>query len=122
MKTRKEELQKSLRDAQRELSAIEAKEQEAYNKAVLGKCFRYRNCYSCPEKPSDYWWLYARVVKVSGQDVICFEFQTDRYGEIFIRPDRRCYRRMVDGYQQITLTEYRAAWKRTAKRIAGFTP
>ena len=34
-------------------------------KTVVGKCFIYKNnCYSCPEKKSDYWDIFYKVVEL----------------------------------------------------------
>ena len=49
--------------------------------AIVGKCFRLRNCYSCPEKASDYWWTYYYVTGIAGREwVWVVTFQTDKDG------------------------------------------
>lgn len=70
----------------RELRALEEKIrlEEAYPKAKEqeDKYWKYRNSYSCPEKESDYWYIYRHVLEVRPDGImIVDEFQTDRYGK-----------------------------------------
>jgi len=63
--------------------------QEAKNEAIvypqvrnlIGKCFKYRNCYSIPNKKSDYWFYYTKILSVSGTWVYAQSFQIDKYGD-----------------------------------------
>ena len=50
-------------------------------KALIGKCFHFRNSYSCPDGDADRWWLYMRVLGVKGMELECESFEPDRYGE-----------------------------------------
>lgn len=52
-------------------------------KKLEGTYQKYRNCYSCPEKPSDYWYIYRRInlVKADGT-MIVDRFQIDKYGDV----------------------------------------
>lgn len=57
---------------------------------LVDKCFVFRrNSYSCPEKESDYWDLFRRVLAVVPQDgyadVVYREVQIDKYGHATIR-------------------------------------
>lgn len=65
--------------------AIDEREWKPKRLAHVGRCFKVRNNYSCPEKPSDYWWLYKRVVKIDGYSLVTEEFHRDRYGVITFR-------------------------------------
>jgi hypothetical protein len=81
----KEELQKIIAagfEAREELRAIEDAEKTKANASLIGKCFKYRNSYSCPESDADYWWLYSKVVSVDGEWAQVLRFQTDRNGRV----------------------------------------
>lgn len=117
-----EELKRIAKSAGDEISRIEVRERVAEANSLLGRCFKYRNSYSCPEKPSDYWWLYLRVVgvdKFGGLE--CFEFQIDKYGDLSVRPKRHAYL-SITGYTTIRLTEFSRAWESFTNRIWQFEP
>lgn len=99
------------------IGAIEMAARDKENTALVGRCFKFRNSYSCPEKPSDYWWLYLVVLKAAKGGLYTFEFQTDRHGEFDIKP-RGFHYNIGDDYQQISRTEFDRAWKQTRKEIA----
>lgn len=46
-------------------------------RALVGKFFRSKNNYSCPEKDSDYWWEYYRVLKSTGSYLTVVNFAVD---------------------------------------------
>lgn len=104
-------LEKTITEARSKLARIE--DEERYREALplLGKCFRTRNCYSCPEKDSDYWWVYIRVTKVSkGGGLYAFQFQTDKNGDFFINPNRyQAVRSISECYDKISLNQFKAA-------------
>lgn len=58
MKT-KRQLERTIQAARNELWKRQAVEQERFAKKLVGKCYRYRNSYSCPQTEADYWWLYS---------------------------------------------------------------
>lgn len=37
--------------------------------AMIGKCFKYKNCYSCPESEDDYWWKYTKIASIEKDDL-----------------------------------------------------
>ncbi len=55
---------------------------------LIGKCFIYpRNCYSCPEKESDYWPIYMRVLGVEEHAWFrTIQIQCDKDGKVTIEP------------------------------------
>ncbi len=76
--TRLEELTQQAAKINDEIDKIKTKEWLAKNRKMIGKCFKYRNNYSCPETDADYWWLYSRVIAVDDDGgLIAFEFQTE---------------------------------------------
>jgi len=52
-------------------------------KKKIGKCFVFRNnSFSCPEKESDYWDTYMKVIGIEEEEAICFEISKDSHGNI----------------------------------------
>jgi hypothetical protein len=84
-------------------------EQEALPamRANVGKCFKYRNCYSCPTSDSDYWWMYCKVVGVRERDYRMLTFQIDQYGHVEIKDFQTPS--LTDGYQPISKEELLSA-------------
>lgn len=70
-------------------------------KQLIGKCFKFKNSYSCPVKKSDYWYAYSKIVSIrpddlylggiSGNEVLSrcktITFQKNIYGSISINPN-----------------------------------
>lgn len=112
-----EELTKIAHDAQEKLRRIEFADRAKRNGPLVGKTFKYRNCYSCPEKPSDYWWMYAKVTRM-GDDGLLYltTFQTDKYGNMEVRFEHLGYH--MQGYHPVPASEFNRAWKTFQKRIA----
>lgn len=87
MKHSKEELEKIQTRTANQLRIIRDTERREEVEAHIGKCFRYRNSYSMPNKPSDYWFIYFRVIGTAQYgNALCFRFQTDKYGEFILHP------------------------------------
>ena len=125
MSQSKEQLQATINEARRKLSGIEYREAKERVAPLVGKCFRYRNSYSVPQKPSDYWWLYVKIIGTRGASAITFEFQTDKDGKLFIEPSLEHYNRFPSadrGYQSISSTEFNRAWQAVQKLVAGWKP
>lgn len=117
-----DDLKAEARKINAKISRIEHDNRAAENKSHVGKCFKYRNCYSCPEKPSDYWWLYIRVTGLlKDGSVECTEFQTDKYGEVTVKAKKQMYL-VRDGCRPISKSEFDRAWKRTQERIKAMDP
>jgi hypothetical protein len=118
----------------KQLKAIEEKEFNEIIEAnypefkkLEGKYFKYKNCYSCPQKKSDYWWLYSKVVTVekenlykSGENVLatctCWGFQTDKNGMININPIYETYTHSLG--VEISKSEFEKAWKATLNELS----
>lgn len=116
----KQRLQEQLAPLQAELHRIEDAEKKAESVAFLGKCFKYRNNYSCPKGPQDYWWLYAKVIGMGEYWPVAFEFQTDKDGQITIR-EKECFSRLK-GHNEITQKEFDAAWRKVQQAVAKRKP
>jgi len=102
-----------LHDRQNE---IEEDVREKANKKLIGKCFKVKNCYSCPEKPSDYWWLYKRVDSTEGTFLKVKMFQTDQYGKTTIELNNMLM--SVDLSCEISHEEFNKAWSDTMSKLS----
>lgn len=107
---RKKELELMLGSLHAELGALRDAEADKKNKALLGKCFRTRNNYSCPETDDDRWWLYARVVGIKDGHLEVTKFQNDKKGRLTVENRDFYSAYSLDGYEEITTTEFMAAW------------
>lgn len=117
----KEALEAQLADARRKLGKILDAEQRKKNSALVGKCFKYpKNCYSCPSKPSDYWPVFVKVMRLGQYGTLrTMEFQTDKNGRLEIRFDDHG---TLSGHVPISESEFQRAWKRVQKRVASVRP
>jgi hypothetical protein len=115
----KESLLNRLRKDRAELSRIEAREWLEDNYKHVGRWFKYRNCYSCPEKPSDYWWAYKKVLSIKNQHFVSFEFQTDKYGDHTIRNNRFD---LLSGWVPCTEEEGQKAWRKLVNAMKSYKP
>ena len=89
----------------------EREDRDAAQAAIVGRCFKYRNSYSCPESDDDRWWLYAKVTHVRDGSVWCFEFQRDSRGHFEVRPSHPSSVRDFSGWTEIDDAELNAAWR-----------
>ena len=105
---------------QRKLNALRDKEASAKAVSLLGKHYKYRNCYSCPQTDADYWWLYVKVTGIRGTSAAAFSFQTDKDGKLEIETNE--WFSGSSGYTEITAKEFNSAWRTVQKRIAGTKP
>jgi hypothetical protein len=111
-----EQLTKISRDAQAKLWQIEAVKRRNDNGAKVCKTFRTRNSYSCPEKPSDYWWLYAKITRMDeGGLLYATTFQVDKYGHVYIAYDTCVHHAQY--YTSCTAVEFNKAWRRLLKKL-----
>lgn len=112
-----EDLRATADRIRREVMAREDAARIAENRQAIGKCYRYRNCYSLPEKPSDYWWLYARVERVDeGGWPVGWSFQVDKDGMITISPLQRVHQ-MFGGWSEITTHEFYVEYAKVLARL-----
>lgn len=108
-------VKKRIADDRQTLDAIETDERIKENNSLIGKCFAYRNCYSCPKGPEDYWTLWIRVTGVGDDGWLrTFQFETDVYGETRMKEARHG----ASLGEPTTLAKYRTAWRRASKAVA----
>lgn len=105
----KKQLQATMRKAQAELWEIERKERIKALRSRVGKCFKYRNCYSCPKDESERWWLYAAVLSIDKDGYLeTIQFQTDKDGRLDIKRDTQ-FGDMAGNWFLISRHEFDAA-------------
>lgn len=123
-------------ELKRKLEEIEEKERAEIIDAawpefekLIGKCFKYRNSYSCPKNSSDYWWRYTKIVEINKDDLYlggidgkqvlancrAMAFQRDKYGLILINPSERNYVHSLG--TEITEQAFNKAWGKIKKQI-----
>ena len=119
---------KTKAELQEELRQIEEKEfneliekHYPYFKTLENKCFKIKNCYSCPENENDYWFLYVKIQKIEkndlyklGENIFCqfhgWSFQTDKYGNIRIEFNLDNYVHSLPKENEISNEEFKEAW------------
>lgn len=118
----KEVAEAEARKANERLHAIRDAERLEENKTLLGKMFKYRTSYSCPEKPSDYWWFYFKVQNVDDAGMLTlFQFDTDKYGKINIEIREHAFN-ILGGSVKIPASEFNKAWHALQKKISNTQP
>lgn len=116
----KENAEKAARLANERLHKIRDAERRDENKHLAGKAFRMRNSFSCPEKPSDYWWYYSKVQSVDSAGMLTvFTFQIDRYGSHDVKVEKHVYSVYGDS---ISLAQFNKAWRSFQQSIAKMKP
>lgn len=119
MDTAKQELQEIINKARESLGDIENAEWMQENIGKIGTFWKYCNSYSCPEKPSDYWWIYRRIKGIEEQRFITFDFCIDKDGKLAVE---ECKWSTLSGWMPCAEAEYRRAWKRIVRTIAEARP
>ena len=118
MNKRKANLEKQMYAIRKELSAIEEADNEARFSGLIGRCFSYRNCYSCPKTDKDYWLTYCRVNSISGSYANVMEFQIDSTGRITMEPDTCMQAAMLGAsWTQISPAAFNKALKHCRKAV-----
>lgn len=123
--TEREKLQAERRRIHAALEQLDQADALEHSRALVGRYFKYRNSYSCPQKASDYWWLYARTDRLDRAGTLHgVTFQIDSRGEITVAPQRFMWQLFGDGskYQPITRAEFQRAWTRTQRAIKALVP
>lgn len=109
-----EKLKQALSEIRSEMQSREAAAYAEKNMQNVGKCFVARNCYSCPEKKSDYWNVYYMVLNLNdGNGVDVLQLQIDRDGNAFIQK--------TNSYVHLLGKKIsRAAFDKAAKKIVQY--
>lgn len=116
MKT-KDQLEAEISPLQAALQRLRNAEQSAEAKALVGKCFKYRNNYGsdCPG-----WWLYSKVTKAGEYWPICFSFEETSRQMIEVKYEDHYHG--TGNWKEITPKEFNAAWKALQRKLAGMKP
>lgn len=127
LKPTKEQLQKQLNAiAKQEEKELIEKHYPEFKK-LEGTFYKTRNNYSCPEKPSDYWWLYTKITEIKPDDVYdtryngvaChfkgWSFQTCKNGNFSVEQEKIGYVHSLG--KQITEQEFVEAWNKAMSNL-----
>lgn len=119
-----DELKIQLAQIQDKIYKIEKVERRAEMETLLGKYFKYRNCYSCPDKPSDYWWMYSMPIRIRKDGWFdIFQFEMDKDGKISIETKDKTYRsNYYNGWKEISQSNFNQAWKQILERVKRSKP
>lgn len=116
MEENREALERQMQTLQRQLNVLNDRENAARFGGLVGKCFTYRNCYSCPEKPSDYWNSYCLVSRITGAYATVLEFEIDKDGMIRIHHERCIPASMLgSSWKEITRAQFNTQAARCLK-------
>jgi len=115
MSKKLEELRTKQKKLREEICQLQEKEDYQKNKSLAGKFYKYRNCYSCPEGPEDYWTLYIMVLGVQPDGwVDTMHIQTDNEGKISITQQGNggaiFFDSVGDNYIEIHRDEFLEVW------------
>lgn len=115
----KQELEAKIAELRQQLFAIVNAEKDAENAALVGRFFKTRDCYSCPESDADYWWRYHRVVSADDGCITVLMFYTDKDGDAHIKREG-CFPPSCLG-DEITAEEYELACTGLRNHVIGLT-
>lgn len=125
--SRKTELADQIGRLRAELQAITDAEEEVRQRQLVGRAFRYRNCYSLPESESDYWWSYRLVLSTDA----VLAFDVDCHGKISVERDTRVATLLMlmapmpglgEGWQEISRADLDRAWTSLMERLRALAP
>lgn len=92
-------------------------------KSMVGTHWRYRNSYSCPKGPEDYWFVYRRIDSLNKSGEVTYsEFQCDKDGKVSLEicTDRPIRFLSMTGWSQTDKATYDHAFRSvtdTVKKI-----
>lgn len=116
MDDRRNQLEEIIYDARNELSDIKLKEKLELNKQLVGKCFKYHNCYSCPKSEEDYWWVYRFITHIDENGSLWgIEFEEDKYHKLTIETKTMIVSN--EGWKQISKKVFLLAWDEMIEKI-----
>lgn len=112
------QLEKIRRICQDEVQKREELKRERFLKEFIGKYYKYKNSYSCPQEEKDYWWLYIHIIEVKDGWLRVFEFQKDQYGKIIIEDNATMSSPTPDDkYIECTVEEFYREWQNMMDNI-----
>ena len=104
------QLNKEFKSIQDQIHILERKAFIKDTKFKIGRCFKFKNSYSCPETEVDYWWVYKRVLghHEHANAFISFSFETDIQGN---HTTNNQAWDMLSGWIECPEEEYLEAWR-----------
>lgn len=101
-----------------EVADIEAPYEQQRAANYVGMCLRTRNNYSCPEKPSDYWWLYVKVLRADEHGALrCLRFEVDKDGAVRVEPNDFFMVQTLESYEPISPDEFTRQYAQMLKHL-----
>ncbi len=86
--------------------------------AFVGKVFVYRdNCYSCPEKPDDYWDIYVKVVDVFDGGMKTLSVQKTAYGFVEIKLEKSWGTSYIESLEECSESEFEKEYNKLMKEL-----
>lgn len=91
-------------------------------KKLEGTFWKTRNSASLPKIPSDYWFIYTKIVEIKpnyvydtrGNGVTCgfdgWSFQTTKYADFEVQQEKKSYAHLLG--ERITEQEFNDAWNK----------
>ena len=116
------ELKQTIQQAHKRLFALKKAECLKQNADVVGKCFRFRNSYSCPKTSADYWWLYIQVVAIDDDgDLVYWSFEQDQFDRVSIVPNHTFPNISdSDSYEEISAEYFWSRWCSILEELCTF--
>lgn len=108
-----DEIREQIEALRKKMSALEEREFLDVHlpkmKELIGKTFKYRNCYSSPQSEADRWWMYVRVTGASESGLEAITIQKDCNGMIEAKNGDFVFYPLSDSYIPISMAEYLSA-------------
>lgn len=103
-----ETLEEQRDDVMEQINKIRSREDAVRSHALVGRAFVYRgNCYSCPDKPEDYWAVFYYVTGTSdGFGVDTIQLQSPKKESLEIKYDHGMMTQQVERLEEITVPEF----------------
>jgi len=103
--------------AQAEMGRRETLLRESKNASKVGRYFKTRNNYSCPEKRSDYWWTYEFCTRMDQDGMLkTYRFETDKYGNVRVNFDHHAYH--LQYAKPCSKGEFYRAFKKMQRKVS----
>lgn len=94
------------------ISMAKAKEDNKKSLSLVGRCFVYRgNCYSCPEKPEDYWDVLYYVKSADDGWVETIQIQSPQEHSLELRYENSMMSHSIEALEEITLDEFKHQYR-----------
>ena len=92
---------------------------------LVGTYWKYRNSYSCPQSDKDYWWMFAKVIRIIDSGSICLlKAQIDSEDRMSVKEETWPYstnpEKPLSGWIEIDESEFMDAWDAIEQRLESY--